>query len=184
MGPLRKRILKNIGMKPPPPLDTRIQEYTAFLSKGGFLREHEKIIVGVKGGGLAVLKRIPEVFEKACQRNKVHFKIGDSVVVVDFLIKIKSVNNDRNESINTPDGFIDYVRNTTGKCMLERFILVKNIIIPETGEGVNRDQHIPCKILGPSERFEGLDIHRISIDDIDRLHELEIEIFSDENLMR
>jgi hypothetical protein len=104
------------------------------------------------------------------------------VVVSFFLIEIKSLSNDRNGLLITPREFKDYVRNTTGK-MLERTVKVKNIIIPETGEGVKRDRYIPCEILGPSERFEGLDIHRISIDDIDRLRELELEIFSDQNLV-
>jgi hypothetical protein len=182
MGTLRKRVLRNKGIKPPPVLESRIHEYNAFLSRGGFLGEHEKIIVGVKGGGIAVLKRIPEVLQKDCHRMKQKYKRGDTVVVLDFLIEVKSVSNDRNELLNTPKEFKDYVRNTTGK-MLERTIKVMNIVIPETGEGVNRDQYIPCEILGPLERFEGLDIHRISINDIDRLRELEIEIFSDENIV-
>jgi hypothetical protein len=180
MGPLRLKILKNIGMKPPPPFETRIDDYTKFLSHGGFLGAEEKILVGVRGGGIAILKRIPEVMPKACTRNKIPFKLGDSVVVIDFLTKIKSVSNDRNEWINTPQGFIDYVRNTTGK-MTDRFVHVKNIIIPDHDEGVIRDQHIPCEVrVDPLERFEGLDVFRISIDVVDNLRELELEIFGNE----
>jgi hypothetical protein len=126
------------------------------------------------------LKRIPEVLEKDCQRMKKKYKRGNTLVLLDFLIKVKSVSNDKNELINTPEGFIDYVRNTTGK-MIERFVLVDNIVIPATDEGVNRDQYIPCEVLGPLERFEGLDIHRISIDEVDKLRELELEIFGNEN---
>jgi hypothetical protein len=179
MGKLRMKNLRNLGIKPPPPLETRIANYNKFLSQGGFLGAHEKVLVGVRGGGIAILQRTPEVMEKPCQRNKIPFKTGDSVVVIDFLIKIKSVSNERNECI-TPQGFIDYVRNPSGK-MRDRFVHVKNIIIPEHDEGVIRDQHIPCEVRAdPSQRFEGLDVFRMSMEQVDNLRELELEIFGSE----
>lgn len=48
-------------------------------------------------------------------------------------------------------------------------------------EGVCRDQHIPCEVLDLSQRFQGLNILRIPKIFIERLREIESDIFSIDN---
>ena len=64
MGDLRLRTVLNTGLRYEPPLDARIAEYKQFLSKGGIIVSGVKIIVGMKGRGLAMVTAVPEVLEK------------------------------------------------------------------------------------------------------------------------
>jgi hypothetical protein len=64
MGPLRSRTTKNSGLRSEPVLETRVKEYSDFLSREGIIQNGEIFIVGVKGGGLALITSLPEVLEK------------------------------------------------------------------------------------------------------------------------
>ena len=107
-------------------------------------------------------------------------KRGDVIILVDMLLEVTSSNNDNNELISKPEGYVDYVRNNTGK-MFQRTILLSNIILPPMVEGVCRDRHIPCEVLDSSQRFQGLDIYRTPKNYIDKLREIESDIFSIDN---
>jgi hypothetical protein len=86
MGPLRPT--KNSGLRSEPILETRVKEYSDFLSREGIIQNGERIIVGVKGGGLALITSLPEVLEKKCTRMNTSYKIGDTVVLVDMLLRV------------------------------------------------------------------------------------------------
>ena len=68
MGDLRLRTVLNTGLRIEPPLDARIAEYRKFLSEGGMIISSVKIIVGIKGRGLAMVTALPEVLDKKCPR--------------------------------------------------------------------------------------------------------------------
>ena len=68
MGHLRLRTIVNTGIRKEPATDSRVTEYKDFLNTGGVLIGRERIIVDVKGGGLALLTSLPEVLDKKCQR--------------------------------------------------------------------------------------------------------------------
>lgn len=95
-----------------------------------------------------------------------------------MLVEVTALNNDKNKLINRPEECIDYIRSNAGK-MLHRTILLSNILLPPVLENTSRNQHIPCEILGPLNRFDGLDTHRIKRVDIQMLRELESDVFED-----
>ena len=64
MGELRLRTVLNTGLRTEPPLDARITEYKKFLGEVGIIVSGVKIIVGIKGRGLAMVTALPEVLEK------------------------------------------------------------------------------------------------------------------------
>ena len=80
MGDLRLRTVLNTGLRIEPPLDTRIAEYRKFLSEGGMIISSVKIIVGIKGRGLAMVTALPEVLDKKCPR------MGGSSTNVEMLL--------------------------------------------------------------------------------------------------
>jgi hypothetical protein len=75
--------------------------------------------------------------------------------------------------IDTPNDCIDYVRNLR---MLKIVILLSSIILPPMIDGLSRNQHIICEIL---DRYDSLDVHRIHRNDIDLLHDVEINVFEE-----
>jgi hypothetical protein len=91
MGALRLRTITNTGMRKEPPIDSRVAEYKQFLSSIGIIIGDEKIIVCVKGGGLALVTSLPEVLLKKCQSMGVPFKRGDVTIVVDMLKKVDAI---------------------------------------------------------------------------------------------
>jgi hypothetical protein len=48
MGPLRHRVMKNTGIRSEPILETRVKEYTEFVSRDGIIGNSERVIVGVR----------------------------------------------------------------------------------------------------------------------------------------
>ena len=173
MGELRLRTVLNTGLRTEPPLDARITEYKKFLGEGGIIVSGVKIIVGIKGRGLAMVTALPEVLEKKCQRMGVKYKRGDVTLVVDML---KNVNETPNEQFIRPVGTADYIRNNSGK-LLQRTVLLSNIILPVISSSTNRESIVPSVMLSHSERVEGLDVFRILTSTIESLVERENELF-------
>jgi hypothetical protein len=68
MGTLRLRTILNTGLRKEPAIGTRVTEYKDFLNIGGIISDIERIVVGVKGGGLALVTTLPELLDKKCQR--------------------------------------------------------------------------------------------------------------------
>jgi hypothetical protein len=170
MGPLRPRTTKNIGLRSEPILETRVKEYSDFLSREGIIQNGERIIVGVKGGGLALITSLPEVLEKKCTRMNTTYKIGDTVVLVDMLLRVMQ------DVTVRPVGTADYIRNNTGK-MMGRTMSLSNLILLTPLEGKSRGMLLTHEVLGQHLRVQGLDVIRLQINEIDLLREKESEIF-------
>ena len=64
MGSLRPKTIKNMGKRGEPILESRVKEYREHLCKDGPIEAGELVIVGIKGGGLALITSLPEVLEK------------------------------------------------------------------------------------------------------------------------
>lgn len=173
MGPLLQRTVVNTGTREEPPLASRVAEYKAFLSAGGIIVNSDRIIVGVRGGGLAMVTVLPEVLDRKCQRNTVKFNRGDVTVVVQML---KKINDIENAPSNRPVGSADYVRDITGKQTI-RTILLSNIVLPTIRADMTRNSILACTLLDPSERRDGLDVYRLQINEIEMLSERENELF-------
>ena len=174
MGDLRLKIVLNTGLRIEPPLDARIAEYKKFLSMGGTIVSGVKIIVGIKGRGLAMVTALPEVLEKKCQRMGVKYKRGDVTVVVDML---KNVTDTGSGQSIRPEGTADYIRNNSGK-LLQRTVLLSNIVLPVICSNMDRESIVPSEVLSHSERVEGLDVFRVFTSDIEKLCDRENELFN------
>ena len=74
-----------MGMRSEPILETRVKEYTEFICRDGIIGSYDRVIVVVRGGGLAIIVSLPEVLEKKCTRLHISYKIGDVTVIIDFL---------------------------------------------------------------------------------------------------
>jgi hypothetical protein len=89
----------------------RVKEYSDFISRDGIIQNGERIIVGVKGGGLALITSLPEVLDKKCTRMNSSYKIGDTVVLVDMLLGVM------HDVTARPVGTADYIRSNTGRTL-------------------------------------------------------------------
>ena len=174
MGTLRLRTILNTGLRKEPAIGTRVTEYKDFLNIGGIITDNERIVVGVKGGGIALVTTLPELLDKKCQRMGVKYKRGDVIVIVDMLKKINDIANGQD---SRPQGTVDYVRNNSGK-LLQRTILLSNIVLPILRPDMRRTSIIQCQILSPEERQEGLDVHRLQSNEVEMLCERESELFN------
>lgn len=141
---------------------------------GGIIENGEIIIAGVKGGGLAIVYGLPEVLDKKCTRMGVLYKMGDVIVMVHLLTKVPV---DTSVTVPMQVGTADYVRNSAGK-MLHRTMLLSNIILPPIVPGKTRNNLIAVAILGVDQRYNGMDIYRLQLSDIDIIRERESEIFN------
>jgi hypothetical protein len=154
MGPLRSRTTKNSGLRSEPVLETRVKEYSDFLSREGIIQNGEIFIVGVKGGGLALITSLPEVPEKKWTRMNTSYKIGDTVVLVDMLLRVMQ------DITARPVGTADYIRNNTGK-MMGRTMSLSNLILLTPLEGMSRGMLLTNEVLGQQLRVQGLDVIRL-----------------------
>lgn len=172
MGPVRKRTFQNKGFREEPTLAMRIEEYHTHLQKEGVIIASEKVIVGVRGGGLALVTALPEVIERNCQRMGKKFKRGDVTFVLDVL---KLVIQEIGAEVHQFNGTIDYVRDGKQK---QRTLLLSNIVLPVVVEGVSRSTLFNCDLLHPSQRRNGLDVYRMKVSDLEMISERERELFS------
>jgi hypothetical protein len=174
MGSMRLRTIKNLGLRTEPILEVRIKEYSEFLHTGGIIENGEIIIAGVRGGGIAIIYGLPEILDKRCRRMGVAYKIGDVIVMVHILTKVPV---DAPPSIPIQVGTVDYVRNNAGK-MLHRTMLLSDIILPAIVEGKTRSNLVAVSILGIDQRYNGMDIYRLQLNDIEIIREREGELFN------
>jgi hypothetical protein len=173
MGSLRQRTIKNLGLRTEPILEVRMKEYSEFLHMGGIIENGEIIIAGVRGGGLAIIYGLPEILDKKCTRMAVSYKIGDVIVMVHLLMKVPV----DTPSIQMQVGTVDYVRNNAGR-MLHRTMLLSNIVLPPIVAGKTRNDLVPVSILGIDQRYNGMDIYRLQLNDMEIIRERENEIFN------
>jgi hypothetical protein len=173
MGPLRHRVMNTV-IRSEPILETRVKEYTEFVSRDGIIGNSERVIVGVRGGGLAIIVSLPEVLEKKCTRQNTSYKIGDVIVIVDFLTRSM---NEMNVLNPTPIGTADFIRSNEGE-MLSRAILVSNIILPTNLVGLSRENVLTYDLLGLDQRVFKLDVMRLQLSEIELIPERKSKIFS------
>ena len=178
MGVLRPRSLKNTGLRDEPIHEARIRDYTEFLNADGVIQSTERIIVCIRGGGVAMLTSLPEKLEKKCTRMGISYKMGDVTVIVDMLIDVTDADAAEN---NRQVGSIDYVKNNTGK-MLHRTLLVSDLVFPADLGSASRDKLLTSEMLDGAQRFRGLDVYRLKMCDIELLRERETEIFCDREM--
>lgn len=173
MGPLRPRVIKNLGLRSEPLLETRVKEYTEFLNRGGVIENGEKVISCVRGGGVAIVISLPEVLDKKCTRMGIPFKRGDVTVIVDMLTKLA---NEIDIATPKPAGSVEYIRNNSGK-MLSRTILLSDLILPCDLQNISRNQLLTHEMLGQDRRVNGMNVFRLQSSEIELLRERESEIF-------
>jgi hypothetical protein len=115
-GPLLGGTMTHKVLPPEPTVDVKIREYIDFLSREGLLIDGERIIVRVRGGGLALLTSLPEVLERNCSKRKNNvvttYKRGDVLATVDMLMRVPPQYIRKNP---IPDGHYDYIKNVEGK---------------------------------------------------------------------
>ena len=68
MGMLRLRTIRNIGLRSEPTQEVRVEQYSKFFHREGIIDGNERIIIGVRGGGIAIVTALPESLSKQCQR--------------------------------------------------------------------------------------------------------------------
>jgi hypothetical protein len=99
--------------------------------------------------------------------------MGDVIVMVHLLTKVPV----DTPSIQMQVGTVDYVRNNAGR-MLHRTMLLSNIILPPIVAGKTRSNLVPVSILGIDQRYNGMDIYSLQLNDIEIIRERENEIFN------
>ena len=72
MGPLRKQTFQNKAFRDEPDLASRRVPRPSTQRR--VIIQGENVVVGVRGGGLALVTVLPEVIERGCQRNGEKFK--------------------------------------------------------------------------------------------------------------
>ena len=143
-----------------PPLEIRIAEYTAFLRRTALgdnvpLVDGDRVLVGLQGGGLALVTSLPEVLDKARQRQGIKYKRGDVLVIIDLLREVKPpVGYDSQDHCY-------FVKDNTGK-RLQQTVHVGTLVLPPDLTNISRSATIPFTVLQAEvDQFEGLDVLRI-----------------------
>ena len=88
MGPLRPRSIRNTGIRIEPVHEARVRDYTEFLNADGVIQSTERVIICIRGGGVAMITSLPEKLKKKCTRMGISYKMGDVTIVVDMLMKV------------------------------------------------------------------------------------------------
>jgi hypothetical protein len=134
------------------------------------LVDGDRVVVGILGGGLALVTSLPEVISKAVQRQGTKYKWGDALVIVDLL-----------REVNPPLGYDSqdhryFVKDNTGK-RLQQTIHVGRLVLPVDLAPISRSATIPFNVLqDDAERVDGFDVLRIGIAGLNMLKEREAEL--------
>ena len=178
MGPLRPRSIKNTGIRIEPVNETRVRDYTEFLIADGVIQSSERVIICIRGGGVAMITSLPEKLKKKCTRRMgISYKMGDVTIVVDMLMKVADADAEHPIQV----GSIDYVKNNTGK-MLHRTLLISDLVLPTDLRSASRDKLITSEMLDPERRVRGMNVYRLQMRDIDLMRERETEIFYNQEM--
>lgn len=140
MGPLRPKTMRNLGLRDKPSVETRVADYIEFLNKEEALQSEEVIITCIRSVGIALITSLPEKLSRKCKRQGINYKLGDVVVIGDMLTKMSD-----EESVNDTAivGTTKYVKNSSNK-MLQRTILVSDLILPSDLHDITRSQLLRC----------------------------------------
>ena len=166
-------MIRNLGLRDKLLVETRVGDYTEFLSKEGALQSGEVIITCVRSGGIALITSLPEKLSRKCKRQGVNYKLGDVVVVGDMLSKMLD-----EESIDDVAivGTTKYVKNSSNK-MLQRTILLSDLILPADLHDITRSQLLRCESLKIQKAGKLVDVYCLQLSDVEILRELESEMF-------
>ena len=173
MGPLRPKEIRNLGLRDKPLVETRVGDYSEFLSKEGDLQSGEVIITCVRSGGIALITSLPEKLSRKCKRQGVSYKLGDIVVVGDMLSKMS---DEESVDVTAIVGTTKYVKNSSNK-MLQRTILLSDLILPADLHDITRSQLLRCESHKVQKAGKLLDVYILQLSDIESLRELESEMF-------
>ena len=173
MGLLRPKMIRNLGLRDKPLVETRVGDYSEFLSKEGALQSGEVIITCVRSGGIALITSLPEKLSRKCKRQGVTYKLGDVVIVGDMLSKMS---DDESVDVTAIVGATKYVKNSSNK-MLQRTILLSDLILPADLHDITRSQLLRCESLQVQKEGKLVDVYFLQLSDIETLRELESEIF-------
>ena len=173
MGPLRPKTMRNLGLRGKPLVETRVGDYIEFLNKEGALQSEEVIITCIRSGGIVLITSLPEKLSRKCIRQGVNYKLGDVVVAGDMLTKMSD-----EESVNdtASAGTSKYVKYSSNK-MLQRTILVSDLILPADLHDITRSQLLRCEPVKVQKAGKLIDIYTLKLSDIETLRELESEMF-------
>lgn len=177
MGPLRPRLIKNTGIRIEPVHETRVRDYAEYLIADGIIQSSERVIICIRGGGVAMITSLPEKLKKKCTRMGISYKMGDVTIVVDMLMKFADADAEHPIQV----GSIDYVKNNTGK-MLHRTLLISDLVLPADLRSASRDKLIMSEMLDPERRVRGMNVYRLQMRDIDLMRERETEIFCNQEM--
>jgi hypothetical protein len=173
-GPLMKKTMRSKGIKKMPVLEIRLQQYHKYLHKEGPLIDQERIIVRIRGGGLAYLTTLPEILKsKRTTKEGISYKRNTVIVQIDMLMLVPSTQIRTNP---TPEGYVDYVKNSKLSGIT---VLLGNVYLPPIGEpnivtdvyDLKRKELTLVEVL--EERIQGLVVVRILKDYIDVLADQE-----------
>ena len=173
MGPLRPKMMRNLGLRDKPLIETRIGDYSEFLNKEGALQSREVIITCIRSGGIALITALPEKLSRKCKRQGINYKLGDVIVVGDMLTKMSD-----EESVEIIEivGTSKYVKNSSNK-MLQRTILVSDLILPADLHDISRSQLLRCESSTVLKAGVLIHVYRLQSSDVETLRELEREMF-------
>ena len=105
-----KKTMRRKGIKKVPVLEIRLQQYHKFLHKEGPLIDQDRIIVRIRGGGLAYLTTLPEILKsKRTTKEGISYKRNRVIVQIDMLMLVPSTQIRTNP---TTEGYVDYVKNS------------------------------------------------------------------------
>ena len=163
MRPLRPKTMRNLGLWGKPLVETRIGDYIEFLNREGALQSEEVIITCIRSRGIVLITSLPEKLSRKCIRQGVNYKLGDVVVTGDMLIKMSD-----EESVNdtVSVGTTKYVKSSSNK-MLQRTILVSDLILPADLHDITRSQLLWCEPVKVQKAGWLIDTHTLKLSGIE-----------------
>ena len=120
-----------------------------------------------------MITSLPEKLSRKCTRQGINYKLGDVVVIGDMLTKMSDEN-----SVNVT-AFLQttkYVKNSSNK-MLQRTIVVSDLILPADLHDITRSQLLQCEPVKVQKAGKLIDTYTLKLSELETLRELESEIF-------
>ena len=154
-------------------VETRVGDYIEFLNKEGALQSEEVIITCIRSGGIALITSLPEKLSRKCTCQGINYKLGDVVVIGDMFTKMSDENSVNDTAFV---GTTKYVKNSSNK-MLQRTILVSDLILPADLRDITRSQLLRCEPVKVQKAGKLIDTYTLKLSELETLRELESEMF-------
>lgn len=110
---------------------------------------------------------------RKCIRQGVNYKLGDFVVTGNMLTNM-SDEEIINDTVSV--GTTKYVKNSSNK-MLQRTILVSDLILPADLHDITRSQLLRCEPVEVQRAGKLIDTYTLKLSDLETLRELELKCF-------